>query len=56
VGSAVELASLLRSIAKDRGRLSKISETMRHPDAPEETVNQHVALYSRLLEHVEQPA
>jgi glycosyltransferase involved in cell wall biosynthesis len=49
VGSAIELAALLRDLAGDREKLWRVSREMRPAEAPEHAVDQHVELYERLL-------
>ncbi len=48
-GSPAALAALLRHLAKDRTRLAAITAGMRQPDPPQVSVDQHIALYERLM-------
>jgi glycosyltransferase involved in cell wall biosynthesis len=52
VGSAIELAALLRNLAGDREKLARVSREMRESDPPEQSVTRHVELYERLLGRV----
>jgi glycosyltransferase involved in cell wall biosynthesis len=49
VGSPIELAALLRSLARDRERLARVARSMRQPEAPEAAVERHLALYRGLI-------
>jgi hypothetical protein len=50
VGNSVALAELLRSLARDRDKAARLRRTMRYPDLPEVTADQHIALYNGLLQ------
>jgi glycosyltransferase involved in cell wall biosynthesis len=52
VGSAIELAALLRDLARDREKLIRVAREMRKPDRPERSVDRHIELYERLLGRV----
>ena len=49
VGSAIELAALLRDLAEDREKLARVAREMRPAEPPEQAVDRHVELYERLL-------
>ena len=49
VGSAIELAALLRDLANDREQLARVSREMRPMDPPERAVDSHAALYGVAL-------
>jgi glycosyltransferase involved in cell wall biosynthesis len=55
VGSPIELAALLRTLARDREKLARVVRGMRHPDPPELSVDRHLELYRRLLGHMAAP-
>ncbi len=52
VGSAIELAALLRDLAKDREKLARVAREMQPAEAPERAVERHLELYERLLSRV----
>ena len=56
VGSAIELAALLRSLAEDRERLARVGREMQPAEPPERAVERHVELYERLLGRVAEAA
>src|ERR1019366_1737324 len=55
VGSPIELAALLRTLAREREKLARVVRGMRHPDPPELSVDRHLDLYRRLLGHTAAP-
>ena len=56
VGSATDLAALLKTLAADRPRVAAIVQTMRYPAAAQDIIDQHLALYARALAEPPAPA
>jgi glycosyltransferase involved in cell wall biosynthesis len=49
VGSAVDLAVVLRALDQDRTRLSALQTTLRNPTSPRTVLENHLRLYAQLL-------
>ena len=49
VGSATDLAALLRHLADDRSRVTAVASGMQYPETAAAIVDQHLAMYAKVL-------